>query len=448
MYSPSDLLRKIPKTDRLLGHPALLAYVPDINDAVAEVLDTLRQQLLDKNAPTEMPSEDALAQQAVSLFLARRVPNLRCVVNATGIVLHTNLGRAPLAQEALDAMQQAAQGYSTLEYDIATGTRGSRHSHVDALLCQLTGTPAAMVVNNGAAAVLLALAALPQKEVPVSRGELVEIGGAFRVPDVMQASGCRLVEVGTTNRTHLRDYAAALSPDTGCILRVHTSNFKIVGFTAAPRLVELTTLAHNHGVPLVEDLGSGLLINLEAYGVRQPLVAHSLAAGVDVLTFSGDKLLGGPQAGIVLGHPEHIARMKQHPLARAFRMDKLSLAALEATLRLYLHPKTALQKIPVLRMLTATPQEIRHHAESWATAIAYAHPALQAEVVPSESQAGGGSVPGQVLPSFAVAVHSQERSPAALEKQFREMATPIIGRIHDGVFLLDMRSALLDMPPK
>jgi len=335
-----------------------------LTQAARGVLDDLRQNIKDGRIDT-LPGNDALAEETACRFRGYHKPNLHRVINGTGIILHTNLGRAPLAAEALDAVAEAARDYSNLEYCIDEGRRSSRHAHVEGLIAELTGAEAAMVVNNNAAAVMLALSAVGQKNVIVSRGELVEIGGSFRVPDVLAQSGCRLVEVGTTNKTHAKDYERAVDAGlTGALLRVHTSNFIMTGFVAKPSLEELACIAAKHAIPLIEDLGSGCIVSLAQYGIHgQPVVADSIKAGVDIVTFSGDKLLGGPQAGIIAGRAGWIAKMKAHPLARAMRIDKLCLAALETTLRLYLEPETVVEKIPTLRMLCAPPDKLIEKAQ-------------------------------------------------------------------------------------
>jgi len=361
------------------------------------------------------------------------------VLNATGVILHTNLGRAPLPKSALDAIAAVASGYSTLEYQVETGERGSRHSHVEDLLTDLTGAESAMVVNNNAAGILLALSAIAaSRDVIVSRGELVEIGGSFRVPDVLELSGCHLVEVGTTNKTHAVDYAAVIDPErTGALLRVHTSNFKIIGFTAAASLAELSAIAKKHNLPLIEDLGSAAMIDLGIH--EQPIAAASIQDGADVVTFSADKLLGGPQAGIVIGKAEYIEKMKRHPMARAMRIDKLSLAALEATLRLYLDPASVAGHIPTLQMLSAKPDALEEKAHRLCAKLATHLPTGCARVVIAQSQMGGGALPGLLFPSFAVALTCEGLSPEAIERHFRHGNPPIIGRIAQDQFLLDVR---------
>src|SRR5574337_988683 len=368
------VLRKIPAVDELLATPrirGLLAAHPRwaVLEAVRDVLTDRRQRVLRGEVSREA-AEMLLAPDAIAAAVAKAVPekngpSLVPVINATGVVLHTNLGRAPLAPDALRAIQATATGYANLEFDLATGARGSRQVHVEALLCALTGAEAAFVVNNNAAAVLLAINTFANgKEIVVSRGQLVEIGDSFRIPDVMVRAGGRLREVGTTNRTHLRDYEEAIGPETAAILRVHRSNFQILGFTADVELAELVALARRHDLLAMDDLGSGALLDLSLLGLRkEPLAADAIRAGMDLVTFSGDKLLGGPQAGMLVGRRDLLMRARKNPLARAIRIDKLSLAALEATLRLYREPERALREIPVLRMLALTAAAIGERAE-------------------------------------------------------------------------------------
>jgi L-seryl-tRNA(Ser) seleniumtransferase len=356
-------------------------------------------------------------------------PSLRRAINATGVALHTNLGRAPLGEEAVRAAVEAA-GYSTLEWDPATGGRGSRHAHVVAHLRALTGAEDACVANTNAGAVLLALVALASgREVVVSRGQLVEIGGGFRVPEVLAASGCRLVEVGTTNRTRIADYAAACGPDTAVLLRVHPSNFRVMGFTEDTSLADLVTLAHDRGLLVVDDLGSGALSADPAYR-GEPDVRGAVAGGADVVCFSGDKLLGGPQAGIVVGTREAVARIRSHPLMRALRPDKLTLAALGATLALHRDPERARERIPALRMLSSSADELRHRAESLAAATG-------GEVVETAGRVGGGALPLEEVPSHAVAL-DDPRGADALAAALRAGDPPVAARVHEGRVLLDV----------
>jgi len=436
------LLRQIPKVDELLLHESLtrLGGGAMLTQAVREVLDDLRHDI--KAGRVDMlPCRDALVAKATKRMYEQQKPNLQRVINGTGIILHTNLGRAPLAKEALDAVHEAARGYSNLEYCVEKGARSSRHVHIEGLITELTGAEAAMVVNNNAAAVLLALSAVEGKDVIVSRGELVEIGGSFRVPDVLTQSGCRLVEVGTTNKTHVRDYERAIQAGlTGALLRVHTSNFIMSGFVAKPGLEELAKVAAAHDIPLIEDLGSGCIVPLSQYGIYgQPVVADSIKAGVDIVTFSGDKLLGGPQAGIIAGRAGWVAKMKAHPLARAMRIDKLCLAALEATLRLYRDLAMVVEKIPALKMLCEPPDKLLEKARLLKEQL---DPYGEISVVTEASLAGGGAMPEEGIATAAVVIKAarQQVSAQALERHFRLGPVPIIGRVSRDRFMLDVRT--------
>ncbi|MCI0398344.1 MAG: L-seryl-tRNA(Sec) selenium transferase [Chloroflexi bacterium] len=438
----AERLRQLPSVDRLLGLAAAGELVAGYGRPLA--LEGLRAALDRRRAAiragqTGAPPDEALLDDARRWLEETVAPTLRPVINATGVIVHTNLGRAPLSRAALAAIQVAAAGYANLEYDLAAGERGSRTVHAEALLTRLTGAEAALAVNNNAAAVLLMLTALCRgKEVVISRGQLVEIGGGFRVPDVMAQSGARLVEVGTTNRTHLRDYATAINENTAAILVAHHSNFKIVGFTAEPALAELAELAHEHHLPLLYDQGSGALLDTTPFGLDpEPTVPASLAAGVDVVAFSGDKLLGGPQAGILCGRAGLIQQLKRHPLARAVRADKLCLAALSATLTHYLTDQ-ATREIPVWQMIARPLAEIAAQAGSWAAQLQ--EMGLAAGVIPGESTVGGGSLPGATLPTRLVAIahpHVEE-----LAATLRAHDPPVIGRIAGDRLLLDPRTVL------
>jgi L-seryl-tRNA(Ser) seleniumtransferase len=370
-----------------------------------------------------------LVERVESELAAARGARLRRVINATGVIIHTNLGRAPLAPEALERVNAVAGGYSNLEYDLGEGGRGSRQDHVAPILRRLTGAEAALVVNNNAAAVLLALAALAEgREVLVSRGELIEIGDGFRIPDVLARSGARLREVGTTNRTRAGDYDRAIGPETALLLRVHQSNFRVVGFTEQPRLADLVRVARAHGLPLVDDLGSGALFASSSLPLGdEPTARESLEAGADLVCFSGDKLLGGPQAGIIAGRAELVERLRRHPLQRALRADKLTLAALEATLALYLDPELAAREVPVLRMLAEPVETVRARAQRLADLVG-------GDVEPTVGRVGGGALPLTELPSFACAVEEE------LAPRLRETEPPVIGVVRDGRCLLDCRT--------
>jgi L-seryl-tRNA(Ser) seleniumtransferase len=370
-------------------------------------------------------------------------PNLRRVVNATGVVVHTNLGRSLLAAEADEMLSLIAGRYSNLEYNLTVGKRGSRYSSVEDILCEISGAEAAMVVNNNAGAVLLCLETMAKnKTVIVSRGELVEIGGSFRIPDVMAKSGGILKEVGTTNRTHLRDYRNAIDEQTGLLLKVHRSNYSVVGFTAELSLRQLVDLGTKHGIPVMEDLGSGTFIDFSRYGLmKEPTVQESVATGADVITFSGDKLLGGPQAGIIVGKTAIVDEIKRNPLTRALRIDKLTLSALESTLRLYRDEAKAIRLIPTLRMLTMSAQEIEEKAKQLASRLQDIENArIDTQVVQRSSKAGGGSLPLLNLPSHCVGIKIQGCSANTLERRLRDNDPPIIGRIEEDRFIMDLRT--------
>lgn len=436
------LLREIPKVDELLRSPALSqAYkgAPRgvVTEAVRAVLGDLRRGILEGRV-RQLPDAADICREAASRAADAALPSLRGVINATGVVLHTNLGRACLASRAADAAADVARNYSTLEYDLESGGRGRRDAHAEILLRKLTGAEGALVVNNNAAAVLLILSALTAGgEVIVSRGELVEIGGSFRVPEIMESCGAALREVGTTNKTRLSDYERAIDANTRALMKVHTSNYRIVGFTESVPLEALVALGRQHGLPVIEDLGSGSLCDLNRFGIRgEPTVQESVRAGADVVCFSGDKLLGGPQAGIILGKKSYIGRLGRHPLMRAMRVDKMTLAALEATLRCYADD-TAPREIPTIAMLAETPETLLARAETLCAAIGEA--GVKAFVVEAEDQVGGGSVPLQALPSYAVAIIPEEGADA-LEARLRRRARPIIGRIDHGRYLLHVRT--------
>ncbi len=438
-----SLLRDIPKVDDLLRSPTLAHLFADaprvsVTEALREELDNIRKNILDGALDALPCTEDILSSAAERARLKSR-PSLRGVINGTGVVLHTNLGRACLAREAVDAVINAATGYSTLEYDVASGSRGERYSHVERLLSRLTGAESAMVVNNNAAAVLLILSALAKGgEVIVSRGELVEIGGSFRVPEIMESCGAKLREVGTTNKTHLADYERAIGEDTCAIMKVHTSNYRIVGFTETVTREEMGELAHRHNLPFIEDLGSGCLFDLNRLGIRdEPTVQECVRAGVDVLSFSGDKLLGGPQGGIIVGKKECIDMLKKHPLTRAMRVDKMTLAALEATLRCY-DEQREFDAIPTLNMLGADADALRAKGEKLCQRLNAI--GAHARCVPVRDQVGGGSVPMQLLDAYAVAIELDGISPERLEKHMRLGEPSIIGRIDHARYLLHMRT--------
>ena len=411
--------------DELAGDGRLAGAAPRplLVSAARSALARAREELQSGAEPGD------LVERVESELAAARGARLRRVINATGVIIHTNLGRAPLAPEALERVNAVAGGYSNLEYDLGEGGRGSRQDHVAPILRRLTGAEAALVVNNNAAAVLLALAALAEgREVLVSRGELIEIGDGFRIPDVLARSGARLREVGTTNRTRAGDYDRAIGPETALLLRVHQSNFRVVGFTEQPRLADLVRVARAHGLPLVDDLGSGALFASSSLLLGgEPTARESLETGADLVCFSGDKLLGGPQAGIIVGRAELVERLRRHPLQRALRADKLTLAALEATLALYLDPELAAREVPVLRMLAEPVETVRARAQRLADLVG-------GDVEPTVGRVGGGALPLTELPSFACAVEEE------LAPRLRETDPPVIGVVRDGRCLLDCRT--------
>ncbi len=444
--------RKLPAVDALLREPAVMLLATEhgadyVTAALRELLAAARRVIAaGGSAP---PAADWPARLAAALDAADR-PTLRPVINATGVIIHTNLGRAPLSQAALAAVQAVAQGYSTLEYDLDAGTRGSRHSHAHSLLAQLTGAEDALVVNNNAGAVYLTLAALcAGREVIISRGQLVEIGGGFRIPDVLRQSGAILVEVGTTNRTHAYDIREAIGAQTAAVMRVHSSNFRQIGFVTEPSLAELAALAHGNApggadsrdsVILIDDLGSGTLLATQPYGLApEPMVQESLAAGADIVTFSGDKLLGGPQAGLIVGRHDLVARIRRHPMARALRVDKMTLAALEATLRSYRRGR-ALQEIPVWQMIAADAATLQQRAAAWQARLRAVRPDLVTELVAGESAVGGGSLPGETLPTTLLAVSVADATAEAA--RLRRGDPPLVGRIQRDRLLFDPRTVL------
>jgi L-seryl-tRNA(Ser) seleniumtransferase len=435
----SDPRRGLPSVSALLEREAIRALFdraprPVVVDAVREAIDDVRRG-------AARPASDAGWADAVAAALARaQRPSLRRVINATGVVLHTNLGRAPLASSAIDAAARVAAGYANLEYDIDRGARGSRYVHCVALLRELTGAEEALVVNNNAAALVLVLNTLAMgRAVVISRGELVEIGGSFRIPDIMEKSGARLVEVGTTNRTHAQDYERALEPDVGAVMKVHRSNFAMEGFVAEVDARALAALLAPHGIPLVHDLGSGLLIPLDDIGLTgEPTASDAVRAGASLVTMSGDKLLGGPQAGIIVGSAELVKRVRENPLTRALRVDKITLAALEATLALYRDPATALRDVPVLAMLGRTITELRTRATALRDRLGRE---TGAEIVDSIASVGGGAFPNTGIPSVAIALG---RDAQQLEERLRLGDPSVIGRLADGRLLIDLRTVQPD----
>lgn len=439
-----DPRRALPSVDRLLkaegAAPLLAAFGHEaLVEALREVLAETRARV-QQGEP--VPSEAAMLEQAATRLARWHTPRPRPVINATGVILHTNLGRAPLSSAALEAIR-AASAYSDLEFDLETGARGERQAAVEELLRRLTGAEAALVVNNNAAAVLLALTTLARgRGVLISRGQLIEIGGGFRIPEVMAQSGAQLIEVGTTNRTHLRDYEEPLArgEDIALILRAHHSNFRMIGFVSEVPLTDLVALGDRYGIPVMDDLGSGALLDTAAFGLtHEPMVQESVAAGAAVVCFSGDKLLGGPQAGIVVGKREFLARMRRHPLMRALRPDKLTLAGLSATLIHYLKGEAA-REIPVWRMIATSPLELEARAREWSARLQAA--GIPVEVHPTLSTVGGGSLPGETLPSVALVLRPPD--PEALMATLRRAHPPIIARVQDDAVWLDVRTVLPD----
>jgi len=450
----NHLFRLLPSMDRVLAHlesgphSADFAHVPRplVREAAQAFLDGLREEIKAGLVADEASlAWDTLAARIACFARSFVRPRFRRVLNATGVVVHTNLGRSVLPESAVTAVIDACRHYSNLEFDLSTGQRGSRHSLVESLLCQLTGAEAAIAVNNNAAAVFLVLESLCKgREVVVSRGQLVEIGGSFRVPEVMAKSGAILREVGATNRTHLRDYEAAIGPDTAALMRVHTSNFRMIGFTKEVGLDELCALGRERGLPVIEDLGSGTLYDFAQAGLPgEPTVRDVVAAGADVITFSGDKMLGGPQAGVIIGKREHLEVIRKNQLARALRLDKMTLAALEAVLRLYLDPAVARREIPTLAMICATPKELADKARRLARVLKRAvgtH--FEVSIRPGASRVGGGAFPERDLPTSLVCLYPLDASLKVddLRERLLDTDPPLVGRMEDGRFCLDPRT--------
>ena len=449
---PQSEFAKLPSVDRMLtsdGAPSLVAEFGHaaVVKTTRELLSEIRSAIRDGATP-DVTTTTLLAEIS-SRLATSDMPSLRPVFNLTGTVLHTNLGRAFLPHEAIAEVSAVARGASNLEYDLAAGQRGDRDSHLDDLVCEIIGAEAATVVNNNAAAVMLVLNTLAVgKEVPVSRGELVEIGGSFRIPDIMARSGCRLAEVGTTNRTHLKDFASAIGPETAMVMKVHTSNYIIQGFTKEVPESEIADLCHEHELPFVNDLGSGTLANLEDYGLpHEPTPMDALKNGADVVTFSGDKLLGGPQAGLIVGRKDLIARIKSNPMKRALRCDKMTIAALSAVLRLYRDPARLAERLPVLKSLARPANEIKEVAQKVMPACQKALQGLaEADLVDCESEIGSGALPTRTIPScgLAIKLHNNGKSGSGtqlnkLVESFRALPTPVIGRIQDDTLIFDLR---------
>ena len=470
-----ELLRGLPKIDEVLKQESLVVLSEEkgdlmVTEAVRAVIAGLRASILDlsdKKAEEFDASAleiEAVAEAAEAKVLRDEELNLYPLINATGTILHTNLGRAPLCRDAVENVARVSRGYSDLEYNVPKGKRGSRHDLVSELIAELTGAEDAMVVNNNAAATMIVLATIGTgKEIVVSRGELVEIGGAFRIPDIMMRSGAYLQEVGTSNKTKASDYENAIITkqqaeeamfdmdprggmrfETGALMKVHKSNYDIVGFTEEASLEELVEIGKKYDLPVIFDMGNGLMLDMSAYGLNEPNIPASLATGIDVMLFSGDKLLGGPQAGIIVGKKKYIKAMKKHPLARAMRVDKMTFAALEATLMKYRDPKVALRDIPVLNMISASGEEMRAKAERLADAIKRVNPALSLELVPVEDQIGGGSAPMVRLPGWAVSVKDGMKSADRTERKLRKAEVPVVARINEDRLLLCVRTIAED----
>lgn len=437
MRGSRDARRSLPSVSALLETEEVQSLIDRHPRSL--VVDAVREAIAEARESNALLSHNDWHSRISAALDRRQVRSLVPVINATGVVLHTNLGRAPLATAAVEAIQQIATGYTNLEYDLADGARGSRYVHCVGLLRELTGAEDAIVVNNCAAALILSLSALARgREVIISRGELVEIGGSFRVPDIMQRSGAALVEVGTTNRTHVDDYVRAIGPETGMIAKVHQSNFAQTGFVASVDVRALKAIAAEHGIPILHDLGSGLLIDLAKHGLSgEPTATAALDAGATLVLMSGDKLLGGPQCGIALGSRNAIARMRQDPFARAMRVDKLTIAALTATLELYRDEERAIREIPALAMITASPESVRERCDNVARALSEV--GIDAAVRESDASVGAGAFPALAIRSYAVAISGDAES---IERRLRAHTTPVISRVEDDTVILDLRSVL------
>lgn len=432
-------LRNLPSVEKLIQDPDVEILIQHYGreqtiKVIRETLEQIRTRIrTGKPAPTSL----MIKQEIQSLLDSRFCPTLFPVINATGVILHTNLGRAPLSQETLQAMYTVGINYNTLEFNMSTGKRGSRSTHAEEILKQLTGTESALIVNNNAAAVLLVLSALAnRRKVVISRSQLIEIGGGFRIPDVMRQSGAKLVEVGTTNKIRASDYETALQEPVALVMRAHHSNFKILGFTEEPSLAEIVNVSHQYNIPVLDDLGSGNFIETTQYGlIHEPTILESVQSGADIITFSGDKLLGGPQAGIIIGKKEYLQKLRKHPLARAIRPDKVTLAGLTATLTHYLRDE-AQEKIPIWKMVSTSAESILQRVKSWQKELGIG------EILPSNSTIGGGSLPEEILPTYVLAI--QVPKPDAMMKKLRTLDFPIIARVEDDKIMFDPRTVLLE----
>lgn len=442
-----NIFRNLPSVNQLLESEPLKKLVDSVNhtvvaDGVRTFLDDFRQQVADKAGEINVPSPQELASSIADFLKAEEIPYLRKVINGTGIILHTGLGRAPLAAQAMEAVADISRGYASVEIDLKSGGRGQRAKSVERLLCELTGAEAAVIVNNNAAATMLVLSAMAAgKEVIVSRGQLIEIGGSYRLPDVMECSGAKLREVGTTNKTHAADYERAINENTGALLKVHPSNFEVVGFTKTVSTKEMVAIAHQHGLPVIDDVGSGALIDYAQFGLmNEPVVKDSLQEGADVALFSGDKLIGGPQCGIIVGKSKWIKTILANPLMRAMRVDKMTLAALHATLLLYRNSETVMTQVPILRMLSMPIANLKMRADKVATQITSSSVIGDCEVVEDQSMLGGGSLPTQQIPTWCVSISASNGSIDSLAEKLRKNEPAIMGRVQKDRLMLDMRT--------
>ena len=443
----ANIFRKLPSVNQLLESPQLKQMVQTVNhsvvvDGVRSFLDDLREQVSTESGEVTIPTPSEIADKIANWLKTEEKPYLRPVINGTGIILHTGLGRAPLANPAIESVQKISEGYASVEVDVRTGERGQRIKSVEKLLCELTGAEAAAVVNNNAAATMIALSAMAQgKEVIVSRGQLIEIGGSYRLPDVMECSGAKLREVGTTNKTHLFDYERAINEETGALLKVHPSNFEVVGFTKTVTTKEMVALASEHGLPVIDDVGSGALIDFSEFGLMdEPVVSQSIKDGADIVLFSGDKLIGGPQCGIIIGKKQYINTILSNPLMRAMRVDKMTLAALSATLLIYRDESRARTEIPILRMLSMPKENLKLRAEKVVTQLSHLTKLMTCEAVEADSMLGGGSLPTQKLSTWCVALTPKDHSVDGLAAGLRNGEVSVIGRVQKDKYFLDMRT--------
>lgn len=437
---------KIPKMDEILGRDKIKELsesvdIEAIKDIANEILNGFRNDIRNGITEDELDKKiERLDDDIIASFSSLRENRLRPLVNATGTVIHTNLGRSLISKDMVTSIENILLGYSNLEFDLERGVRGLRYSHIESLITKVTGAEAAMVVNNNASAVLLVLSEFAKgKEAIISRGELIEIGGSFRIPDVMEVSGCELREVGTTNKTHLFDYERAINENTGVILKVHTSNYRVVGFTEDVKSHELKALADENELPLIEDLGSGVLVNLEEYGLmHEPTVQESVEAEIDIITFSGDKLLGGPQAGIIIGKKKYIDRLKRNQLTRALRVDKMTIKLLEEIFKVYVYEKNPVEKIPTLNMITKSKETILEDSKKVSKGLKKL--GYEVEIVEDYSEVGGGSLPTEELPTYVVKVSDDELSEGEMDYRLRHLKYPVVGRIHKEYFIIDPRT--------